>query len=82
MKTPLDVREKNNSYRKERFADLGIHLDFYKRVIVPAIHYLKGYKCEECGATKHLDVHHTDYANVNINTLKLLCRKCHRRIHP
>ncbi len=62
--------------------DLGIAVWFYKNYMVPAVNELKGHKCEECDSTKNLDVHHTDYNQVNIDTLRLLCRKCHRKIHP
>ena len=45
--------------------------------------YNKEYKCEKCGSTKNVDVHHIDgdYTNNNSDNLMLLCRSCHNKIH-
>jgi len=43
-----------------------------------------GGKCEECGSTIQLVIHHKD-GNPNNNdeeNLALLCRRCHKRKHP
>ena len=63
---------------------LGINHEFARVVVKPALIKLRGSNCGGCGVAssiKNLDMHHEDYNNQNINTLKLLCRKCHRRIH-
>ena len=42
-----------------------------------------GRKCKECGVRKNLTIHHLDgnkKDNIRSN-LKLLCRKCHDKIH-
>ena len=50
-------------------------------------------KCQECGATENLEIHHLKYEWVdngsipeetlkeNLHTLKLVCVKCHGREH-
>lgn len=40
-------------------------------------------RCEICGSTTNIDVHHIDgdYNNNRIDNLKAVCRSCHRKIH-
>lgn len=43
-----------------------------------------GYKCEECSSKKkYLIAHHADFTKTNhdVNNLKILCCKCHYKIH-
>ena len=43
-----------------------------------------GYKCQECGTAKNLEVHHITYerlGNEDINDLITLCKECHENIH-
>lgn len=68
-------------YDKEMFLKLGVNRDFYYNVIRPQILKIKGNKCESCGNTNNLDVHHSSKKIINIKTLKLLCRKCHMKTH-
>ena len=66
---------------KDKYPD-GILNQFWDRFVNPMVMELKGNKCEYCGATKNLDLHHLDYRQeVSINTLKVLCRKCHKKEH-
>ena len=53
----------------------------WKTIFKPTIYRIKGKKCEICGSTNNLDLHHTDYKEVNLNTIRVLCRKCHKSIH-
>lgn len=69
----------SHNYKKE-YPD-GISGAFWNVFVVPQVRRIKGYKCEECGSNKNLDLHHTRKDLVNINTLKLLCRKCHKAEH-
>lgn len=47
----------------------------------------RGNKCECCGGTHILQIHHTFYISgkmpweYNINDMRVLCRTCHQRIH-
>ena len=48
----------------------------------------RGHRCEVCGSTKFLNLHHTNYGVLgaeffgdNIKTLKVLCRECHKKEH-
>lgn len=59
----------------------GISQDFWNRFVIPNVKRIKHNKCEQCNSTKYLELHHTDYENVNIHTLKLLCKSCHKKEH-
>ncbi len=44
----------------------------------------RGYKCERCGVTKNLHVHHLHYDNIfkeEPEDLEILCDKCHTEEH-
>lgn len=47
----------------------------------------RGNKCEYCGGTDILQIHHTFYIRgkmpweYEINDMRVLCKKCHQRIH-
>ena len=47
----------------------------------------RGNKCECCGGTNILQIHHTFYISgkmpweYNIDDMRVLCKKCHQRIH-
>lgn len=44
-------------------------------------HY--GNKCDECGTTEKLEVHHKTYKNIgkeNLSDLRILCRKHHEEV--
>lgn len=43
----------------------------------------KEYRCECCGSTRNVDVHHKDkdYHNNNPENLQMLCRSCHMKAH-
>ena len=47
----------------------------------------RGSKCECCGGTHILQIHHTFYISgkmpweYNIDDMRVLCKKCHQRIH-
>lgn len=45
---------------------------------------LADYRCEECGRSKPLDVHHVNYSRIFWEwnkDLKVLCRTCHKAAH-
>lgn len=68
-------------YDKEMFTDLGVNKNFYYNFLVPRILEINGNKCGSCGNTKNLDIHHSSKKVINIYTLKVLCRKCHMKVH-
>ena len=71
---------KKKNYKRD-YPD-GINWAFWKNFVRPRVIEAKGGKCEKCGATKNLDLHHLDYKKeVSINTLLVLCRKCHIKEH-
>lgn len=66
---------------QEYYAKHGINQTFWINIVRPAV--FKKYKCcFKCGSEKDLEVHHTDYINQNINTLRAICNDCHQGIHP
>jgi len=44
-----------------------------------------GRRCQNCGSTKNLQVHHLRYKNFNKEDvkkdLKVLCSDCHKKLH-
>ena len=57
----------------------GTNKDFWRNFVVPAVKRIQK-NCQLCGEDGKV-VHHTSYEEVNINTLKLLCRPCHSKVH-
>ena len=66
--------------------------DFYRNVYLKSEHWLilrrdkleKSPKCEICGTSSCLDVHHKEYRglyDVGLGDLQTLCRICHTKIH-
>jgi 5-methylcytosine-specific restriction endonuclease McrA len=46
--------------------------------------YFRGEKCQECGSTKDLQVHHLNYYHIfneMPDDLKIVCKQCHELIH-
>jgi len=68
---------KNKTY----YDKIGVNARFWMDFVRPNMLRLRGYKCEHCPSTEHLDVHHTDYNIQTIHTLKVLCKKCHKKEH-
>jgi hypothetical protein len=63
---------------------LGINNHFAYDYMRPTILKLRNNICDSCGLQKkdgELDVHHEDYINQNIDTLRLLCKSCHKNLH-
>ena len=66
---------------KENYPD-GIDSNFWQQFVSPMIIFLKGGKCERCGSAENLDCHHESYdGELTINTIKVLCRSCHKLGH-
>lgn len=45
---------------------------------------LRGNKCEKCGSSKHIQVHHKTYKrifNEKLSDLMVVCGDCHQKIH-
>ena len=63
------------------FIEHGVTQSLWENIIRPTCLKKAGYKCSKCPATEGLDVHHTDYDNQTIDTLIVLCRRCHRKEH-
>lgn len=48
---------------------------------------VRGKKCEVCGSTKHLQIHHLHYNKncfaweYNVKEVIVLCDQCHRKVH-
>ncbi len=72
----------DDEYENKLLRGKGVIPYFYKEFIVPAVKRIRGNKCELCPSDKYIDVHHLDYNKLTIDWFQLLCRRCHRRIHP
>ena len=59
----------------------GVTYRFWELFVRPQVLRIKGKKCEKCGDTENIDVHHTSYKHQNINTFLVLCRSCHKQWH-
>jgi len=70
-----------NEYDDLFFNKLGINRSWYKQFVVPMVLKTKGNKCEKCLATDKLEVHHSSIDEININTLIVFCRSCHKKEH-
>ena len=75
----ISNRPKNRKYVENGLLADGVEVNFWWEFVVPNVKRIKGNKCEECGTTEgRLQIHHLDYVEeVSINTLQLLCTKCH-----
>lgn len=69
-------------YRDNVYHKHGVTQRFYRDFVVPTVKMVKGETCEICGSLKNLDVHHSSLEVIDINTLKVFCRKCHKKVHP
>lgn len=65
----------------DHIALTGVDTLFWRRFVVPRVLSIRGCVCEQCGSSKKIDVHHTRYDVQTIDTLLVLCRKCHKAWH-
>jgi hypothetical protein len=40
------------------------------------------FRCEECGATEQLELHHRWRSDPSLNSAQVLCHECHKKLHP
>ena len=59
----------------------GLNSEFWRKFVRPRVLEIKGNVCEMCSSKGKVDVHHTNYELQTIHTLKVLCRKCHKKLH-
>lgn len=59
----------------------GISNTFWYDFVAPNVRRIKNNECEWCDSVKNLEIHHTSYEVVTIDTLKLICKSCHRKEH-
>lgn len=87
----------DNSHRKNQGDEIVVEKttdrrEWYRKVYLRSEHWrrLRAAKlyidprCQRCGATGILDVHHLEYRNVfdaTLDDLETLCRKCHVKEH-
>lgn len=70
---------------EEYHAKYGIDPWIHKTLVRPWILKRDGFKCTEKGCSydkdqSRLHVHHEDYNNQNINTMRTVCADCHAKI--
>ncbi|MGG7079669.1 HNH endonuclease [Clostridium sardiniense] len=94
----LDEYSKEN-YEKDEYSEqkykreLTEGQDWYHNTYLKSEHWERtrdralkraGYRCEECGSNKNLNVHHKTYDNIwneRDEDLEVLCQPCHYRRH-
>ena len=81
MREKMAQTKAHRAYDRKMFTELGVNRTWYHRFIVPHVKRIKGNKCEGCEGTENLEVHHSDLKLINIDTLKLLCKRCHSKKH-
>jgi len=56
---------------------------YIRKIGLQQLHKHGIYKCQICGSSEQLEVHHKDRNRLNnsIDNLMLVCKSCHRKIH-
>ena len=62
------------------FKDIGVGQSYW-RIVKEQIIRIRGKKCEHCGSTKRLCLHHKKYDSQTIDGFELICFKCHMKLH-
>jgi len=75
------MTEAHKKYWRSIFPELGVNSNFYQKFVKPTIRKIKKNKCEECSGQVWLDIHHASKELINVDTLLLLCKKCHVKRH-
>ena len=68
---------------KEWYHEVYLKSDYWKMRRLQIMD-ARGYKCELCGSTNRLEIHHSSYDHLGEeydNELFCLCRDCHQLIH-
>ena len=92
---PTYMRDYSLAHRKQTKTKYGVSVKTIERFglkIVLAVYDKAGRKCQQCGEVNDLTVHHGDRngrnnqdkglpANNSLENLKILCRRCHGKIH-
>ena len=75
-------RDYEKIVRRQKYNDY-LRSDDWKHVRRLKLEFA-GNRCERCGATDELHVHHLTYerfGNENLTDLQVLCKPCHNRAH-
>jgi 5-methylcytosine-specific restriction endonuclease McrA len=85
-KPKINKKRKSNKVRKTKpkttYQDY-IDSDQW-RMMRAGLFYLRGEKCERCGAEKNLHIHHKTYDRLYcelLEDLEILCASCHKKEH-
>lgn len=82
-KRQAEVRESGLT-GKEWYRLVYLRSDHWKDLRLRAMAALEKVCCQQCGATRSLDVHHLRYRSiydVKVTDLQVLCRACHEKEH-
>lgn len=80
--TEIGVGSGNNTRNKSHYKHPSFKTGIQAyRNIYKEIH--KDIKCELCGSTKYLCIHHLDHNRHNnaLENLQCLCKSCHQKLH-
>ena len=94
IKTKFDGRKRFVRSNSKKYALDYDKLDYNSqlkskewKIFRKEVFKIKGKKCEICGSTKHLNIHHPFYTKgklawqYNPSDMMVLCRYCHKEIH-
>jgi len=78
----VQTKEEINDINKKYLNKVGVNGNFFFSIVRPRILEHYGNKCTKCGREHHrLHLHHEDYNNQTIHTIKPMCPSCHFRLH-
>lgn len=84
--TSMLAKARSNNYLPENrrlyYRNVYLKSDHWKSIREDKLN--KNGRCEKCGTTNSLDVHHVNYRglyDVKLEDLKTLCRICHEKEH-
>jgi hypothetical protein len=80
----LRERGRSAAMRQESYDDF-LASNYWERVKA-AMHMRHNSKCQQCGTSDNLQVHHKKYPRrgtelQNLHLLELLCESCHHQLH-
>ena len=84
VKYNLVWNKKKKYFTKKLYTDY-LQTEYWRKVMENKIKQ-SGNKCQLCGSTKNLNVHHNSYEHIgnelnHLNDLVVLCKDCHKKFH-
>lgn len=84
-KKPLTNAERQKRYRDKRKQHIPFIEEYTNKINYGGNYYIAlerdGMKCQKCGETEDLCMHHLKYGENKLEDLITVCRSCHNKIH-